>query len=90
MIVTTKDVFCDWPNCMNWVRGDVRINDSQARTIARKSGWTRHHLDGKLSDVCPMHKNEVLPERPHLQCEDEDCIYGRGHAPPHSHQEMGV
>lgn len=50
-ITVTTDVFCDGPDCADWVHGTTgtRPNAAEARSNARRYGWKR--IDGK--DYCP-------------------------------------
>jgi len=60
MIVITTDVFCNI--CGNWTFGVTgpRANAHGARRNAKKDGWTRRLVKGKVVDLCPDCKKDVV------------------------------
>lgn len=54
-ITVIRDVFCDWPECLQWVHGTVHSGNKEARKQAKAAGWGRAKVDGVMMDLCPAH-----------------------------------
>jgi hypothetical protein len=54
-VTVTTHIFCDV--CNNWdpdigISGVTRVCAVEARTIAKRRGWIRKRVDGRVIDIC--------------------------------------
>lgn len=50
-LTKTVEVFCD--RCPVWVHGSTNGSAMEARIRAKRAGWVRRNVGGKMLDLCP-------------------------------------
>ncbi len=64
-IVTSYDVFCDYPRCVEWTHGAVgrKASVGAARSVAGRKGWVHERYPrfsrNEKEDRCPMHVGDT-------------------------------
>jgi hypothetical protein len=56
-VTATYTVWCDYPDCVEWVYGEGRTATQARSDVIRRFGWEHKSIMGVLRDLCPEHKD---------------------------------